>query len=244
MRLFKLGDDGNLEFTDDLVFLESPKGRGSPIPPYAILSHTWLKKREEVTYRDTAKPALGHLQYFWIDTCCIDKRNSSALFGEAINSMFQWYAHAEKCYVYLSDTETTGCLPTSRWFFTRGWTLQELIYSNKNYMSAPLSRISGIPIDVLKHRELAIADIEARISWANHRETHKPGDMAYSLLGLCSVSMPLIYGEARDRALKCLWIEIGLQLGGRLEIEPQHWFCVDYGLHIECSNYGQQRGSR
>ncbi len=106
-------------------------------------------------------------------------------------------------------------------------------------MSAPLSRISGIPIDVLKHRELAIADIEARISWANHRETHKPGDMAYSLLGQCSMSMPLIYGEARDRALKCLWIEIGLQLGGRLEIEPQHWFCVGCN-RIQCYSICEQ----
>ncbi len=62
MRLFKLGDDGNLEFTDDFVFLENPKSRGSPIPPYAILSHTWLKKREEVTYRDTAKRVSGQTE--------------------------------------------------------------------------------------------------------------------------------------------------------------------------------------
>ncbi|KAI3328743.1 heterokaryon incompatibility [Ustulina deusta] len=210
MRLFKLGDGGNLEFTDDLVFLQNPKSRGSPIPPYAILSHTWLKKREEVTYRHITK------RYFWIDTCCIDKRNSTEHFDEAINSMFRWYAQAERCYVYLSGTETTGCLLTSRWFFTRGWTLQELIYSNvvtrRIYVCSSLSRIAGIPIDVLQHGELAIADIEARISSVNHRETHKPEDMAYSLLGLCT----------RDRALKCLWIEIGLQLGGRLEIEPQH----------------------
>jgi hypothetical protein len=41
-------------------------------------------------------------QYFWIDTCCIDK-SSSAELQEAINSMFRWYRDAVKCYVYLAD---------------------------------------------------------------------------------------------------------------------------------------------
>ena len=45
--------------------------------------------------------------------------------------MFRWYRNAAKCYVYLADVSTTGQdltaqLRKSRWF-TRGWTLQELI---------------------------------------------------------------------------------------------------------------------
>ncbi len=126
------------------------------IPPYAILSHTWGTDSEEVTFQDlmegTGKNKGGYgkiefcrkqaahddLQFFWVDTCCIDKSNNTEL-TEAINSMFRWYKNADKCYVYLSDVSisrhaTKGHLsPTikaafreSRWF-RRGWTLQELI---------------------------------------------------------------------------------------------------------------------
>ena len=45
------------------------------------------------------------LQYFWVDTCCIDKSNSTEL-AEAINSMFRWYRDATRCYVYLSDVSS------------------------------------------------------------------------------------------------------------------------------------------
>lgn len=87
---------------------------GEDIPPYAILSHTWGK--EEVTYKNfgtkevrswtgwqkirrTCKTALAEgIQYAWVDTCCIDK-SSSAELTEAINSMFQWYAQSQVCYV-------------------------------------------------------------------------------------------------------------------------------------------------
>jgi Heterokaryon incompatibility protein (HET) len=130
---------------------------GGEIPEYAILSHTWGADTEEVIYRDlidgTGKNKVGYekirfcgqqarrdrLQYFWVDTCCIDKSNAVEL-QEAINSMFRWYRNAVKCYVYLPDVSSPGIdignksdqLPwemafrISRWF-TRGWTLQELI---------------------------------------------------------------------------------------------------------------------
>jgi hypothetical protein len=79
------------------------------------------------------------IRFSWVDTCCIDK-SSSAELSEAINSMFRWYCNAAKCYVYLSDVSTNGytkndpssqrtwklAFQQSRWF-TRGWTLQELI---------------------------------------------------------------------------------------------------------------------
>jgi len=76
------------------------------------------------------------LDYFWVDTCCIDKRSSAEL-SEAINSMFRWYYLSSRCYVYLRDVswilKESGSdkawekgFKESRWF-TRGWTLQELI---------------------------------------------------------------------------------------------------------------------
>src|SRR5215469_13378033 len=74
-----------------------------------------------------------------IDRVCIDKTSSAEL-TEAINSMYQWYKNSKICYVYLSDVRVDGLhvslsgapqelgdrIVKSRWF-TRGWTLQELI---------------------------------------------------------------------------------------------------------------------
>ncbi|PVH71070.1 heterokaryon incompatibility [Cadophora sp. DSE1049] len=93
---------------------------GDNIPKYAILSHTWSADTEEVTFQDLMNYTAERdgLQYFWVDTCCIDKTNNTEL-AEAINSMFRWYRNATKCYVYLSDVSTT--FHESRWF-TRGWT--------------------------------------------------------------------------------------------------------------------------
>ena len=123
------------------------------IPGYAILSHTWGANDEEVTYKDFTEgtgwrkagwekiefckkqATIDNLQHFWIDTCCIDKASNVEL-SEAINSMFRWYQHATKCYVYLSDVliyEHTirpqsstmtwdEMFDSSRWF-CRGWTL-------------------------------------------------------------------------------------------------------------------------
>jgi uncharacterized protein YerC len=146
--LLERSNTGELSLTRNFV--------GGNIPPYAILSHTWGADAEEVTFRDlvegTGKSKAGYnkiqfceeqahrdgLQFFWIDTCCINKSNSVEL-QEAINSMFHWYNNAAKCYVYLSDvsrpaldTNKSSQLPwessfrNSRWF-TRGWTLQELL---------------------------------------------------------------------------------------------------------------------
>jgi hypothetical protein len=83
---------------------------------------------------------LDGLDHFWVDTCCIDKANNTEL-SEAINSMFRWYQNAKKCYVYLSDVEYDTldadgesfprwkpAFRKSKWF-TRGWTLQELLCS-------------------------------------------------------------------------------------------------------------------
>jgi hypothetical protein len=214
------------------------------IPPYAILSHTWGADHEEVTREDLAdnasqskvgfqklrfcanQAAKDNLEFFWVDTCCIDKSSSSEL-SEAINSMFQWYRNAVKCYAYLSDVSTTGPSQTgheiqkSRWF-TRGWTLQELIapasveffsveghpLGDKHSLQQTLYEITGIAIHALRGRSLSRFSVAERMSWAAKRETKREEDAAYSLLGLFDVYMPLIYGEGREKAFNRLRREI------------------------------------
>jgi hypothetical protein len=67
----------------------------------------------------------------WLKWSSIDKSSSSEL-SEAINSMYKWYQNSRFCYVYLADVRTSTAEETlemflgSRWF-TRGWTLQELL---------------------------------------------------------------------------------------------------------------------
>src|SRR6266480_2559299 len=148
MRLLELKDNGEFSLTKNLI---------DNIPPYAILSHTWGPEEEEVTFQEltegTGGSKVGYrkiqfcgdqavhdgLQYIWVDTCCINKADNSEL-SEAINSMFRWYHNATKCYVYLSDVSINSpykndqfsqstwepAFHKSRWF-TRGWTLQELL---------------------------------------------------------------------------------------------------------------------
>ena len=145
MRLLKLNSNGGF-------LLETFRGT---IPPYAILSHTWGGDDDEVTFKDimdgVGENKAGYqklvfcggqaksdgLSYFWVDTCCIDKSNTTEL-SKAINSMFRWYQNAERCYAYLSDVslrtqtgqatdvELESSFRNSRWF-KRGWTLQELL---------------------------------------------------------------------------------------------------------------------
>ncbi|KAJ2970411.1 hypothetical protein NUW58_g9706 [Xylaria curta] len=154
---------------------------GNEIPSYAILSHTWSDK--EVTFEDWADRASASTKdydkiintcglakshgydYVWVDTNCINK-SSSAELTEAINSMFMWYQRAGICYAYLVDvpsangTELSEHLTRSRWF-TRGWTLQELLapqevefYSSdwtflgtKASLCSDISSITGISVN-------------------------------------------------------------------------------------------------
>jgi hypothetical protein len=215
---------------------------GSNIPEYSILSHTW--EDEEITFQELALPssrvirkkgyikvketclrALDHgVQYAWIDTCCIDKTSSAEL-TESINSMFQWYKNAANCYVYLSDfplgIRAQDGLATCRWF-TRGWTLQELIapkevqfydrewqyIGSKTHFSETISSITRINAKVLLgHDQFKNYSVATRMSWAAHRKTERTEDLAYCLLGIFDVGMPLIYGEG-VRAFRRLQEEI------------------------------------
>ncbi|OAL43384.1 HET-domain-containing protein [Pyrenochaeta sp. DS3sAY3a] len=154
------------------------------------------------------------IQYVWVDTCCIDK-SSSAELSEAINSMYKWYEQSEVCYAFLSDLPRHGdldyWLPRCRWF-ERGWTLQELIapsyviffdagYSirgTKDSLQQILSEITNIDVDVLKGvRPISSYCIAAKMSWAHRRKTTRTEDIAYCLLGIFGLNMPLLYGEGK-----------------------------------------------
>jgi hypothetical protein len=159
------------------------------------------------------------LKFFWADTVCIDKTSSAEL-QEALNSMFRWYQAAAKCYAYLSDVsihdvkDDLQSFRKSRWF-KRGWTLQELIapasveffslegdrIGDRISMMEDIHDITKIPVEVLQGYPLASFSTQERMSWAAGRETKREEDMAYSLLGIFDVHMPLIYGEGRANAI-------------------------------------------
>ncbi|KAI1441963.1 heterokaryon incompatibility protein-domain-containing protein [Annulohypoxylon stygium] len=185
------------------------------IPRYAILSHTWGE--EEISFQEWQKMPYSQLQlkkgyrkisyccrqalkdnieWVWIDTCCIDKTSSAEL-SESINSMFRY-----------------------RWY-TRGWTLQELIapedlrfYSrdwlllgSKFELSRLIYSITHIEPKFLKSKNLHLASVAKKMSWASTRKTSRVEDIAYSLLGIFDISMPLIYGEGK-KAFRRLQEEI------------------------------------
>jgi len=219
--------------------------------PYAILSHTWTYG-QEVNYEDVitgaGKDKTGYekikfcgeqaaqdgLQYFWVDTCCIDKSNSVEL-TTAISSMFRWYQRATKCYVYLADVSSPSyyadiqakrstwetAFRDSKWF-TRGWTLQELIapvtvdffskegkrLGDKKSLEKAIHEVTRIPIQALYGNSFSDFSIAERKEWALQRHTTEEEDIVYCSLGLCEVSMPPIYGEGEKAARKRLEVTI------------------------------------
>ncbi|PMD48225.1 HET-domain-containing protein [Hyaloscypha variabilis F] len=214
---------------------------------YAILSHRWeeeevtfqdlkdypngCKNGKEMKGWTKIKSACAIAKedgwnFIWIDTCCIDK-SSSAELSEAINSMFRWYEKAGVCYAYLSDVPALSLSQSpydpkspfrrSKWF-TRGWTLQELLApidvdfydqswsyvgSKGTNLDRLLSQITGI-YDLLEYSHACVAK---KMSWASQRVTTRVEDMAYCLLGLFGVHMPLLYGEGKNAFLR-LQLEI------------------------------------
>jgi hypothetical protein len=212
------------------------------LPRYAILSHTWREDAEEISFGDVESRAFFErpgaqlvklygccrkakdegIQYVWIDSCCIDKHNAVELNG-AINCMFRWYRQAALCFVFLSDVpkgDTGDAFRSSRWF-TRAWTLQELLAAqqlnfydmtwsllgNKCDMSGIIQQITGIPrLYLIGLAPLCWASVAQRMSWAANRVARRKEDVAYSLLGIFGINMPLIPGE--DDAFGRLQLEI------------------------------------
>ena len=236
MRLLQLNDYPNFSLAD---FAEDE------VPRYAILSHTWGHDSDEVTYKDiidgtgSGKPGYDKLRfcavqakndrlgYCWIDTCCIDKTNAAEL-TESINSMFRWYQNATKCYVFLADVSSfvsqddrDSQLWNSRWF-TRGWTLQELIapqcveffsqkrerLGDRKSLEKQIHQVAGISILALRGEPLSHFTIDERMSWAANRITKRPEDKVYSLLGIFDIHMEAIYGEGEHHASRRLLREL------------------------------------
>ncbi|CAN9205591.1 unnamed protein product [Alternaria alternata] len=240
MRLLEIQHDGTIALTEDLI------GAGN-VPAYAILSHTWLPG-QEVTFdefnrglgrdkagfdkiRFCAQQAQGDgLRYVWVDTCCINKADHVEL-QHAINSMFRWYQEATRCYVLLTDVLNArsainrvsdmpaweGEFRQSRWF-TRGWTLQELLaprvisfYSrdwthlgDRHSLKQVIHEITSIPCHALTGARLDTFNVEQRLSWSRERQTTREEDKAYSLLGIFGVFTFLNYGEGESNAFSRL----------------------------------------
>ncbi|RYP68535.1 hypothetical protein DL771_006612 [Monosporascus sp. 5C6A] len=210
-------------------------------PLYAILSHRW--EEEEVTYEDMlqGKRFAGKKAGFSKNSGPLSpSKASSSELSEAINSMFQWYKNSSVCYVYLREVSSMSSLPSteigpdglhrllresvrsSKWF-TRGWTLQELLaprrvefyahdwseIGTKRSLAHTISDVTLIDCDILQGgasvRSVSLAE---RMRWASMRETTRGEDMAYCLLGIFGVNMPLLYGEGRERAFLRLQEEI------------------------------------
>lgn len=232
MRLLTFHEDGGITTTSF---------NDNDIPLYAVLSHTWGEDNDEVTLADIEnsvgedKPGYKKiwfcgeqaqkdgLQYCWIDTCCIDTTNK-AEHSYAIRSMFRWYQAAEKCYVYLPDvcgSSWESAFMSSRWF-TRGWTLQELLAPNiveffsadgerlgdKSSLKLLVHKITTVPIEVLEGALLSQSSVNERLRWADGRVTRRDEDRAYSLQGIFDVELAPVYGEGAAGAFERLRTEI------------------------------------
>ncbi|KAH7012086.1 kinesin light chain [Microdochium trichocladiopsis] len=258
MRLLHRDDANTYTVTDDLrpddippyAILSHTWGADEVIyNDVKTSSNDWHQKAGYDKIEFCADQAKRHgLQHFWVDTCCIDKSDAIEL-QTAVNSMFRWYRGAKRCYVFLSDVScpSNSCSSTSsqqpgvalwetafrgsRWF-TRGWTLQELIapqivefYSkegvflgDRRSLEAVIRDVTGIPAEALRGTPLSEFTTSEREAWVRNRETKYEEDMAYSLLGIFGVHMPLIYGEGREQAHR------------RLREEVQRSFSISFSL--------------
>ncbi|KAG9198744.1 hypothetical protein G6514_009608 [Epicoccum nigrum] len=243
MRLLYYREDGELGVTDDLIDADADATR-----PYAILSHTWGKDEEEVSFEDLAKNSgkdkAGYkkiqlcgeqakrdgLQYFWVDACCINKANK-AEHSLAIRSMFRWYRKAARCYVYLPDVAAShvvceGDVSPPAWatefrqskWFTRGWTLQELLapsvveffscdwhrLGDRRSLKSQIHEVTTIPFRVLEGAPLSQSSTDERFRWRQDRHTKLKEDAAYSLSGIFDVEMAPVYGEGTEEAFRRL----------------------------------------
>ncbi|THU95470.1 HET-domain-containing protein [Dendrothele bispora CBS 962.96] len=238
---------------DEVLFQDLQALSSIPYPFHLLLA--MRKKRGLQKVRMACKHAAKYgFTWIWIDSCCINKESSSEL-SEAINSMYVYYQGARVCYAYLCDVRITRAMistgkaddpvstivvdssPRSAYsdfkqckWFTRGWTLQELLapsnvvffdqewvqIGTKWDLNDVITAITGIPTRVLLHDgDIRDTSIAKRMSWAAHRQTTREEDRAYSLMGIFGVNMPPIYGEGGERAFSRLQHEIIKQSNDR-----------------------------
>jgi hypothetical protein len=244
MRLLEW-DDGKFKLTEDLVhdipeyaILSHTWGPEAEEVTYRELAKGISEDKKNATgYRKlmfcAEQATRDNLRYFWVDTCCIDKSNNTEL-SKAINSMFRWYQNAARCYVFLSGISAATCevgqQPAPKWeldfrahrWFTRGWTLQELLapasvefftqdgrrLGDKRSLEKLIYEITGIAVSALRDSDLSQFDVDERFEWAATRQTTHDEDWAYCLLGIFGVFIPLIYGEGKANAVRRLRNEI------------------------------------
>ncbi|KAF9767226.1 hypothetical protein IL306_000228 [Fusarium sp. DS 682] len=142
--------------------------------------------------------------------------------------MFTWYRNAARCYVYLWDVSVGPSFlstthqppPTHLWesdfrksrWFTRGWTLEELLAPNsveffakegvrlgdKSSLESIIHEVTSIPVTALRGASLTSFSVEERLRWTENRQTKRKEDKAYCLLGIFGVSMNHRYGEGDE----------------------------------------------
>ncbi|KAK0735239.1 heterokaryon incompatibility protein-domain-containing protein, partial [Lasiosphaeria miniovina] len=177
----------------------------------------------KITYACEQAARDGH-RYLWVDTCCIDRSNSAEV-SEAINSMFTWYQRAAVCYAYLEDVSKDSREGYRTWkdgfaesvWFTRGWTLQELLaprnvvfygkgwklLGTKSALAKTIEKATKIDeLTLLEPRLMHKASVARRMAWAAGRITTRTEDAAYSLLGIFSINMMPLYGEGENAFLR------------------------------------------
>ncbi|KAJ9161556.1 HET-domain-containing protein [Coniochaeta hoffmannii] len=211
--------DGEPTFQDYKDYKNSQATSTSPSARRTVAAGRVIKDERFAKVRETCRLARArNIPFVWVDNVCIDK-SSSAELTEAINSMFRWYKNAAVCFAYLADLPAgpkknlQQALSLCHWF-TRGWTLQELVASrvvefydeawnlrgDKHELCELVSSITRIDEDVLRDSSLLRnIPVARRMSWASTRQCTRVEDVAYSLLGIFDIHMPLIYGEG-DKA--------------------------------------------
>ena len=159
----------------------------------------------------------------WSDMCCINKADHFML-QEALVAMFKWYQGSTLTIVFLLGVHSPsqrGALVRSIWN-TRAWTFQEYhaakvvrfytedwtLYMNldvPNHKESPeiileIEEATGVSARALMALRPGLDDIREKLCPASGRETTLVEDAAYSLLGIFSTSLPVVYGKG-DKAL-------------------------------------------
>ena len=159
----------------------------------------------------------------WSDTCCINKGDHVVL-QEALVSMFKWYEGSALTIVLLRGVRSPskrGDLVRSIWN-TRAWTFQEYHASKvvrfytedwkpylnpdiPNHKESPeiiseMEEATGVSARALLALRPGLDDIREKLRLASTRRTTRVEDSAYSLLGIFSMSLSVVYGEG-DKAL-------------------------------------------
>lgn len=203
---------------------------------YGILSHTWIRGSPgDVVFHEWAARELnpmGHskinkfcevvarnhnVTFGWMDTVCIDKQSSSEL-DESIRLMYKWYRGSHVCVTYLSETSEIADERYDSWF-TRGWTLQEVLAPVESYfynnqwkllgsvndkeiqtLIRAATDIRSLELELCKSGQIEKIPISRRLQLAANRQVTREEDGSYSLMGILGVDITIAYGEGTQRA--------------------------------------------